>query len=97
MTRASLLRLTAILLLLLAGTELFACEVLAPEQCESFGFPTDQSSQEADDDCICCCSHVLVVDPPQPFAVAESPGEFAPLSRAAVEREAPPVYHPPRV
>lgn len=55
-----LFRVAAILLLLVTGAELFACEMLAPEQCESFGFPADNDGAQLDDNCICCCNHILV-------------------------------------
>jgi hypothetical protein len=37
MTRAAIFRLMAILLLLVTGAEVFACEMIEPDQCESFG------------------------------------------------------------
>ena len=60
---AWLQRLTVVFLLLVAGTELLACDVLSPETCEiqtasDHGRNRDTGS---DDECLCCCYHVMPV------------------------------------
>jgi hypothetical protein len=97
MARASIFRLAAVLLLLLTGAELFACELLAPAQCESFGVPDDRrTSQDTDDGCMCCCTHVLVVAnlqlDPCPGFVRTVQLEEPPKA----ERKPASIYHPPR-
>lgn len=97
MTRTSIFRLAAVLLLLLTGAELFACEVLAPEQCESFGLPGEnRQPQEVDDNCICCCSHILIVDlSPRPVELGLVGTLEAEAPRAVVQAPAS-IYHPPK-
>ena len=91
-----LFRLAAILLLLVTGAELFACGMLAPEQCESFGFPADKDGAQLDDNCICCCNHILVAQPitlmpsQQTVVRLEFPQPASPEVRPTT------VYHPPR-
>src|SRR5689334_283237 len=64
MTRTTLFRIVAVLLLLIAGAEVYACDV--SDACV-VGFP-DQSSQPPTDcdqplgdNCLCCCHHVVPV------------------------------------
>jgi hypothetical protein len=83
------------LLLLVAGTELFACELMEPDQCESFSAPVDQRVPD-DGCCICCCAHILLMDAqrlvrvegwvPVPDLATPSSPEFE-LAR---------IYHPPK-
>jgi hypothetical protein len=61
-SRATVFRLTAVLILLLTGVELFTCELIAPGACEL----TDPASGDkpghsnCGNGCICCCCHVVV-------------------------------------
>lgn len=96
MARASTLRLVAVFLLLLTSAELYACEVLAPEQCESFGYPQDGSPQRSDDNCICCCSHVMVVQPMLLDASVLVITSLDPTEHRQVERQPSSIYHPPK-
>jgi hypothetical protein len=53
-------RFVALCLLMLTGFELVACEMLPGSICELNGSPLD--TQEAgDDNCLCCCFHVIPV------------------------------------
>ena len=86
----------AALLLLLTGAELYACEVLSPGQCESFGVAQDPDARQADDSCICCCPHVIVV---QPVLLDTSAGFvtiLAPMAPPPVEKQSFGIYHPPK-
>lgn len=88
MAHRTLVRVVAFLILLLAGAELFACDLISPETCEL------QTSSH--DDCLCCCCH-LVLSPPFDLA-ANDVASAAPRS----ESPAPPslelsrIDHPPR-
>jgi hypothetical protein len=66
MVRCSTLRrIAALCLLMLTGFELFACEMLPGVVCEAGSSPLD-APQAGDDNCLCCCFHVVPVtaDPP---------------------------------
>ena len=96
MARSSIFRFVAVFLLLLTSAELYACEVLAPEQCESFGYPQDGNQRRGDDNCICCCSHVMVV---QPVLLDVSVLVITSLDHAElrqVEQQPASIYHPPK-
>jgi hypothetical protein len=86
----------AVILLLITGAELFACELMAPDSCESFGFPSKDSIPSANDNCICCCTHILVAEP----LVLEASGEAVAIPDAAppITPESDPlsIYHPPK-
>ena len=53
-------RVIALCLLMLTGFELVACEVLPDSICELNGSPLD-APQSGDDNCLCCCFHVIPV------------------------------------
>ena len=93
--RRLLFRLAAILLLLVAGTELFACELLEPNPCESLGAPADGATPD-DGCCICCCAHIVLMDV-QPLVRVEG---WAPVPEFSVPRspkfELARIYHPPK-
>jgi hypothetical protein len=63
-TRTTVIRIAAVLLLLIAGAEVYACDVA--DACVA-GFPdqTSQPSNDCDqplgDNCLCCCHHVVPV------------------------------------
>lgn len=91
-----LFRLAAILLLLVTGAELFACEMLAPEQCESFGFPSDNDAAQLNDNCICCCNHILVAQPVTLTPSHQTVVHVEFLQPAAPQVRPATVYHPPK-
>lgn len=96
MARASIFRLVAVALLLFTGAELFACEIIAPEECESFGIPQEDSSQRRDDNCLCCCAHVIASEPIHIDPVANVLTILDSVEPPTVERQPSTVYHPPR-
>jgi len=63
-TRTTLFRIAAVLLLLIAGAEVYACDI--SDACVT-GFPRQSSQQPNDcdqplgDNCLCCCHHVVPV------------------------------------
>lgn len=97
MSRSLIYRVVAAAFLLLIGAELFACEAIAPERCESFGFPKENSSQPGDDNCICCCTHVVVLGPLLLDVSAPATTTADPADPTAVEGPPALIYHPPRV
>lgn len=97
MTKTSIFRLAAVLILLLTGVELFACEVLEPGQCESFGYPQDGLPEGDDDNCICCCAHIIVTGIARLESTAELVSIVEPEAAPKAERTAASIYHPPRI
>jgi hypothetical protein len=61
-TRTTVIRIVAVLLLLIAGAEMYACDVsdacVAPFPGQSSQPPTD-CDQPLGDNCFCCCHHVV--------------------------------------
>jgi len=96
MTRIAIFRFAAVFLLLITGTELFACEVLAPEQCESFGLPPSETAPDADDNCLCCCTHIVVGEPLEVGVTSEAVSIVEPEDPPKAERQAASIYHPPK-
>lgn len=93
MTRTSIFRLAALILLLLTGAELFACEMIDPQNCESFGFPTSAGG----DNCICCCTHVVVPDMMVLLPIAERVTSVMGSVAPKPKHKSFSIYHPPRV
>lgn len=91
-----LFRLAAIFLLLVTGAELFACEMIAPDRCESFGFPSDNSNSTGDDNCICCCTHILIAEPITLDACGEATLALEVPAIAPPDSEPLSIYHPPK-
>ena len=83
----------AILLLLLTGVELVACEMIAPQNCEAFG---TQTNSDTDDGCICCCHHITVT-PVFSLETSYAPVEVVEAAHPPKPRSfSRPLYHPPR-
>jgi hypothetical protein len=79
---------------MLTGFELFACELLPGSNCELSSSPLDVP-QSGDDNCLCCCYHVVPVFDAPPAAPAsyvymEPPPEPQPPFRAVPSFELPP-------
>ena len=94
-SRLTIFRFSAVIILLLTGVELIACEVVSPATCEISGAPGSQSP-DSGDACLCCCSHVVVRVPlvfePTEEAVALKPVPTVPFSSF----EPASIYHPPK-
>ena len=102
-SRLTIFRIAAVVILLLTGLELVACEVFSPATCEISGTPRDKgtssrgTSTDSGDACLCCCSHIVIR---RPFV-------FEPTNEAVAFKPLPPVrfssfesasiYHPPKV
>ena len=93
--RVTVFRVAAVIILLLTGVELIACEVLSPATCEISGAPGDKNP-DSGDACLCCCFHVVVVTPivfeTNPEVVALDP----PPTVGVPSIESAGIYHPPR-
>jgi hypothetical protein len=57
------------MLLLLAATEIFACDTIASPVCVFSSHSTKDSDDGCSaDGCLCCCAHIVVVQPVLPLA-----------------------------
>lgn len=94
-SRVTIFRIAAVVLLLLTGGELIACEVLSPATCEISGAPGDKNP-DSGDACLCCCFHVVLVTP----IVFETNLEVVALDPSPTVRvpsvEPAGIYHPPK-
>lgn len=94
-SRLTIFRIAAVIILLLTGVELIACEVFSPATCEISGVPGGQCTNSGDA-CLCCCSHIVVRVPlvfePTEEAVALKPVPPVPVSSF----EPASIYHPPK-
>ena len=94
-SRLTIFRIAAVIILLLTGVELIACEVFSPASCEISGVPGGQST-DSGDACLCCCSHIVVRLPlvfePTEEIVALKPVPPVPVSSF----EPASIYHPPK-
>lgn len=60
-------RVVTLLILLLAGTEIFACQWISPDTCLFSNHSTHHSDEApSGDGCLCCCGHIVVVAPIAP-------------------------------
>jgi hypothetical protein len=93
--RRTIFRVAALVMLLLTGVELFACEMMFPNGCETLGEQGSQQGQP-DDCCLCCCTHVVAA---QPIPVDRLQTVVAPLVASepgTPETRPSRIYHPPR-
>lgn len=96
MTRFTIFRLAAALLLLLTAGEVVACEMFSPSRCEEIGAPGPASDETADDACICCCRHIVVARPAPVMVVFGAVTSVAPVEAPKPETASFPIYHPPK-
>jgi hypothetical protein len=91
-------RVVTLFLLLLAATEVFACDAIASPAC-LFSSHTTQDSDGgcAGDGCLCCCAHIVVVPPIIPLAPLGFVAQAAALDNCQAP-DVPPtrIEHPPR-
>jgi hypothetical protein len=94
-SRLTVFRIAAVIILLITGVELVACEVVSPTTCEMAGTQSDQAS-DSGDACLCCCSHVVVKTPVilEPLEKANALVSFAAIPPSSLEPAS--IYHPPK-
>lgn len=87
--------LAAIALLLAAGTDLLIVDVFSSVRCD--GSEPGSSEQLPDDECFCCCAHIVM--PVPPVAVPEQALELVQFIAEPdlLKPEPAHVYHPPRI
>jgi len=85
----------ALLLLSAAAYDLLGVDFLSPALCA--GSSDNAAKPYPDDDCFCCCAHVVLISPAsvEPIWVY-SLAESTP-SVCAANAEPTPIYHPPRI
>ena len=94
-SRITTFRIVAVIMLLLTGVELVACEAFSPATCEISGAPSDQST-DSGDACLCCCFHIVVATP----FVLEPTEKIVALELVTPvpfpSQESAKIYHPPK-
>lgn len=96
--RPATFRLAAVAILLLAGVELLACDLLSNPACEISRSLSADGSDDASggDGCLCCCCHI-VVSTPFVLAPAEETVWIAFLPEPEPPSRQPAgIYRPPR-
>lgn len=91
-------RMVTLLVLLLAATEIFACQLISPDSCilSSHGTP-DTSEGDSGDGCLCCCAHIVVATPITPLASLGFISRAVPFDEVqAPEFRSIEIEHPPR-
>lgn len=91
-------RLVTVLVLLMAATEIFACQLISPDSCIFSSHSTNDSDEGASGDgCLCCCAHIVVVaplNPPVPLGFISRAVPFEEIRTP--EFRSIDIEHPPR-
>jgi len=97
-SRPTMRRVVTLLVLLLAATEIFACELISPDSCIFSSHSTpDTSEGGSGDGCLCCCAHIVVVPPVTPLATLGFVSSAVPFDEVQVpEFRSIAIEHPPR-
>jgi hypothetical protein len=91
-------RLVTLLVLLMAATEIFACQLISPDTCIFSSHSTHDSDQDCSGDgCLCCCAHIVVVAPIVPLVNLGFISQAVPAEDIQAP-DFPPsgIEHPPR-
>jgi hypothetical protein len=91
-------RVVTLLVLLMATTEIFACQLISPDTC-LFSTHTDRDSDQtcSGDGCLCCCAHIVVVAPIVPLASLGFISQAFPVKEIQSPDFTPSgIEHPPR-
>lgn len=93
----SIVRAVAVLFLLMSATEVFACDLLPSPSCE-LGIPAgDSDATQSNDDCFCCCHHVVAANRPVTLTPCESVEIIvATVTNPVLESYSPAIDQPPR-
>ena len=71
LNRTGGIRSLTVAVLLMAATEIFACELVSPDSCIFSSRNTPESSEGGSGDgCLCCCAHIVIAAPVMPLAPA---------------------------
>ena len=91
-------RMVTLLVLLLAATEIFACQLISPDSCIFSSHSTpDTSEGGSGDGCLCCCAHIVVVPPMTPLAPLGFIARAVPVDEVQTpEFRSIDIEHPPR-
>src|ERR1700674_4816629 len=91
-------RVVTLLVLLLAATEIFACQLISPDSCIFSSHSTpDTSEGGSGDGCLCCCGHIVVVAPITPLATLSFILRSVPFDEVqGPEFRSIEIEHPPR-
>lgn len=91
-------RVVTLFVLLLAATEIFACQLISPDSCIFSSHSTpDTSEGGSGDGCLCCCAHIVVVTPITPLASLGFIARAVPFDEIqAPEFRSIEIEHPPR-
>jgi hypothetical protein len=91
MPKQTVVRCVALLLLLFAAVDLLGIDLFRPSLCAS---PSEGSADQ--DDCFCCCGHIVFKTAPQLSAVHSWPSDTPPLTVRFTSAERTSIYRPPR-
>ena len=91
-------RAVTLFVLLLAATEIFACQFISPASCSFANHSTNDSDEDGSGDgCLCCCAHIVVVAPFTPLAPLGFIARAVPLDEIQTpEFRVIDIEHPPR-
>jgi hypothetical protein len=95
--RSRFFRCAALAIMLLAGSEIVFCAQCSPESCLfSHDHQKSGDSSQSGDDCLCCCTHIVVI---QRIGVASPVAAVVSVPLLIVPPLVfppfPAVYHPP--
>lgn len=96
MPKQTVVRCVALLLLLFAAVDLFGVDLFAPGLCDASASEGPANGSADEDDCFCCCGHIVFATPPRIERVDSHPSDRPPLAVVGTSAELKPVYHPPR-
>ena len=87
-----------LVVLLMAATEIFACQLISPDSCIFSSHSTpDTSEGGSGDGCLCCCAHIVIVPPMAPLAPLGFIARAVPVDEVQTpEFRSIDIEHPPR-
>jgi len=89
-------RSVAILLLLFAAVDLFGVDLFVPSLCLSPPSDASEGPTADEDDCFCCCGHIVFKAAPRLTAVHSRPFDTSTLTLRFISGESTSIYRPPR-
>ena len=93
-------RIVTLLVLLMAASEIFACQWISPDSCSFYAHKHSNGDSEKEcsgDGCLCCCAHIVVIAPAQPLAALGFVARAVPFEEIQTpEFPLIAIEHPPR-